>query len=386
MSRNFTTAELHAALDDTRARLLAIYAELSPDLWQAVPYEKIINPPRWEIGHVAWFTERWCLRQRNGDLAPSRFLANGDRWYDSGRIEHSTRWTLDLPDLDATRAYLAGVLDATHAALDTGSVDPYFFQLSLYHEDMHCEALQYTLQTLGVALPSDTGIRRGPPALGEGGELCFPGGEVEIGSHEGAGFVFDNEKWARTERLAPFAIDRRPVSNAEYRAFVEDGGYAQPQWWSEAGRQWLAATGRRAPRTWRRGSQGWERRAFDAWLPLVAAEPVFHISAFEAEAWCAWAGRRLPAEAEWECAAKTFGRDFNPWGHVWQWTASPFAPYAGFSPDPYEDYSRLWFHTHRAVRGGSFATPPRLLDAVFRNFYEPQRDDIFIGFRSARDL
>ena len=131
MSRNFTTAQLHDALDDTRARLLAIYAELPPDIWQAVPYEKIINPPRWEIGHVAWFTERWCLRQRNDNLAPSRFLADGDRWYDSGRVEHSTRWALDLPDLDATRAYLAGVLDATHAALDTGSVDPYFFQLSL---------------------------------------------------------------------------------------------------------------------------------------------------------------------------------------------------------------------------------------------------------------
>jgi len=384
MMRTFSTAELHAALDDSRARLLALYAELPPELWQTAPYEKIINPPRWEIGHVAWFAERWCLRQHDGGLAASRFLSDGDRWYDSGRVEHSTRWTLDLPDLNATRAYLAGVLEATHAALDAGAADAYFFQLSLFHEDMHCEALHYTLQTLGVPPPEGARIRRGPPTLGEGGDLHFPGGEVQIGSPESAGFVFDNEKWAHTVTLAPFAIDRRAVSNAEYLAFVEDGGYERPESWSEAGRQWLTETGRRMPRTWRRNSQGWERRAFDAWIALAPNEPVLHVSAFEAEAWCRWAGRRLPTEAEWECAAKTFGDAFSPWGHVWQWTASPFAPYAGFSPDPYADYSQPWFHTHRAVRGGSFATPARLLDAVFRNFYEPQRDDIFVGFRSAR--
>lgn len=386
MTRDLSKVELHAALDDSRAHLLALYAELPPALWQAVPYEKIINPPRWEIGHVAWFAERWCLRRRNGGFAPSRFLADGDRWYDSSNVPHVTRWTLDLPDLEATRAYLAAVLDATHAALDAGAADPYFFQLALYHEDMHCEALHYTLQTLGVPPPADSRIRRGPPALGAGGELRFPGGEVTIGSRKNAGFVFDNEKWAHAVTLPPFAIDARPVSNAEFLAFVEDGGYARTEWWSEAGRQWLAATERRAPRYWRRGAQGWERRAFDAWLPLAPDEPVFHVSAFEAEAWCRRAGRRLPTEAEWECAAKTFGAPFNPWDHVWQWTASPFAPYEGFTADPYADYSQPWFHTHRAVRGGSFATPVRLLDPVFRNFYEPQRDDIFVGFRSARDL
>ncbi|MBZ0134079.1 MAG: SUMF1/EgtB/PvdO family nonheme iron enzyme [Rhodocyclaceae bacterium] len=386
MSRAFTTAELHAALDDARARLLAIYSGLPPALWQAVPYLRIINPPRWEIGHVAWFAERWCLRRQNGGFAPSRFLADADRWYDSGNVEHTTRWTLDLPGLAATRAYLANVLDATHAALDAGDVDAYFFQLALYHEDMHCEALQYTLQTLGVPLPADARLAACPLMLGEGGELWFPGGEVEIGSSENADFVFDNEKWAHAVTLPPFAIDRRPVSNADYLAFVEDGGYARPEWWSETGRQWLADTGRKAPRYWRRGAQGWERRAYGAWLPLAPGEPVLHVSAFEAEAWCAWAGRRLPAEEEWECAAKTFGDAFSPWGHAWQWTASPFAPYAGFSPDPYADYSQPWFHTHRAVRGGSFATTARLLDPVFRNFYEPQRDDIFVGFRSARDL
>jgi iron(II)-dependent oxidoreductase len=384
MTRELSKAGLHAELDDSRARLLALYADLPPNLWLTVPYLPILNPPRWEIGHVAWFAERWCLRRRDGGFSASRFLHDPDHWYDSSRVAHAARWALDLPGLAATRAYLAAVLDACHAALDQDGADPYFFRLALYHEDMHCEALHYTLQTLGAPLPA--GLPAGPPRPGAGGELHFPGGEIEVGSRRDDAFVFDNEKWAHGVRLAPFAIDARPVSNAAFLAFVEDGGYERTEGWSEAGRQWLAETGRRAPRHWRRGAKGWERRAFDRWLPLVAEEPVLHVSAFEAEAWCHRAGRRLPTEAEWECAARTFGDAFTPWGHVWQWTASPFAPYAGFSADPYADYSQPWFHSHRAVRGGSFATPGRLLEPAFRNFYEPQRDDIFVGFRSARDL
>jgi len=383
-TRKLTKAGLHGALDDCRAHLLALYAGLPAQLWQAVPYLRIINPPRWEIGHVAWFAERWCLRRQADGFAPSRLLADGDRWYDSSNVAHETRWTLDLPDLAATRTYLADVLAACHVALEAEAADPYFFQLALYHEGMHGEALHYTLQTLEQPLPA--GLPAGPPALDAGSELHFPGGEIEIGSRRDAAFAFDNEKWAHAVRLPPFAIDAQPVRNAEFLAFVEDGGYERPELWSAAGRQWLADTGRKAPRHWRRGAQGWERRAFDVWIPLAPVEPVFHVSAFEAEAWCSHAGRRLPSEAEWECAARTFDDAFSPWGHVWQWAASAFAPYAGFAPDAYADYSQPWFHTHRAVRGGSFATPACLLDPAFRNFYEPQRDDIFVGFRSARDL
>ncbi len=386
MTRQMTKAALHAALDDARAHLLALYANLPPNLWRSVPYLKIINPPRWEIGHVAWFAERWCLRRLGSGFTTSRFLHDPDRWYDSSRIAHEARWALDLPSLTATRGYLEGVLDACHAALDREGADPYYFQLALYHEDMHCEALHYTLQTLGLAPSARVRTRRGPPALSPNDELHFSGGETEIGSPPGDAFVFDNEKWAHTVRLAPFAIDARPVNNEEFLAFVEDGGYERTEWWSEAGRQWLQETGRRAPRYWRRGERGWERRAFEAWVPLTPEEPVMHVSAFEAEAWCRRAGRRLPTEAEWEHAARSYDAAFTPWGHVWQWTASPFAPYAGFSADPYADYSQPWFHSHRVVRGGSFVTPVRLLDPAFRNFYEPHRDDIFVGFLSARDL
>jgi iron(II)-dependent oxidoreductase len=383
-----TAEALHAALDDARARLLALSSAL-PD---AVPCLPIINPPRWEIGHVAWFAERWCLRRRpDGGIAPPRFMDAADSWYDSSRIEHDQRWTLALPDPAATRAYLAGVLDALHAGLhesarngETGDGDLYFFLLALYHEDMHCEALHYTLQTLGLPAPQVRNMRQGPHAMGPGGELEFPGGTIELGARQHTGFAFDNEKWAHAHELRAFAIDRRPVNNGEFAAFVEDGGYAREALWSREGLQWLLASGLSAPGYWRRGSRGWERRAFDAWLPLAEHEPVLHVTAHEAEAWCRWAGRRLPTEAEWECAAKSFGPAFNPWGHAWQWTASDFVPYPGFAPDPYEDYSQPWFNTHRAVRGGSFATPERLLDPHFRNFYQPQRGDIFVGFRSAR--
>lgn len=387
MSRQFSRAALHAALDDSRRRLLALYAELPGALWQAVPYLKIINPPRWEIGHVAWFAERWCLRRRSDGFAASQLLPAGDRWFDSGNVAHATRWTLGLPGREALHEYLAATLAACHEALDSApETDSYFFQLALYHEDMHCEALHYTLHTLAQPLPQQAGLADGPSLSDRGGELCFPGGEVRLGASDAAGFVFDNEKWAHGVRLAPFAIDRRPLNNGEFLAFVEDGGYAHPGWWSAPGRAWLDETGRRAPRDWRQQDGGWQQRAFDVWLPLAEDAPLMRVSAFEAEAWCRWAGRRLPTEAEWEGAARAFGADFQPWGQVWQWTASAFLPYAGFSPDPYEAYSQPWFHTHRAVRGGSFATPARLLDVAFRNFYEPQRDDIFIGFRSARSL
>lgn len=386
MSAQVSTADLVAMLGDARARTLELVSGLDQERLMG-PQSEIVNPLLWEIGHLAWFHEQFILRGL--DRAPPQ-LAAADGLYDSARVPHATRWSIPLPALPDTLAYMARVQDALVRRLDgrePTAQEAELYQLVTFHEDMHDEAFTYTRQTLGYPRPSfaasasarDTGTGPWP------GDVAVGGGTWQLGAEPG-GFVFDNEKWAHAVRLAPFAIDRRPVSNAEFLAFVEDGGYERLEWWSEQGRQWLADAGRRTPRTWRRGAQGWQRRAYDAWLPLAPNEPVLHVSAFEAEAWCRRAGRRLPTEAEWECAAKTFGEACSPWGHVWQWTASPFAPYAGFSPDAYEDYSRPWFHTHRAVRGGSFATPARLLDPVFRNFYEPQRDDIFVGFRSARDL
>lgn len=320
----------------------------------------IVNPPLWEIGHVAWFQERWCLRmaQSGAPLGPS-ILEGADALYDSSAVAHDTRWDLPLPGLEATRAYMAEALERVRARLarEPGNAAlNYYAQLSLYHEDMHAEAFHYTRQTLGYADP-DAGA---PECVAAAGDEEFAGGRFERGARPGPDFVFDNEKWAHEVEVAPFRMARAPVTNGEYRVYVEEGAGA-------------------APRYWRKEDGVWLQRRFDRWLPLAPADPVLHVSALEAEGYCRWAGRRLPSEAEWEFAARS-GR-LAP-GRVWEWTSSAFLPYPGFSPDPYEDYSRPWFGTHRVLRGASFSTPARLARPAFRNFYTPARADVFCGFRT----
>ena len=378
-ARNYTIS----LLDEFAAWTNSVSVEgvRSPDPLH-VPCLAIINPPLWELGHVAWFMEYWCQRYRD-EAAPPRSsrLSDADRWYDSRQVPHESRWLLDLPDWSATRRYLE---DTLHSALDAlnslPDADPalYFHRLVLFHEDMHGEAFHYTRQTL--VWPAPDGLDDLPPTI----DIELAGGAFLLGSSPaGQGFVFDNEKWAHPQRIEGFAISATPVKNADYLEFVEAGGYRQRQWWSKSGYAWLAASGQTMPRYWRRVEGIWQQRRFADWVDLAPAQPVIHLTAHEAEAWCRWAGRRLPTEAEWEYAA-LHAPDFD-WGtQVWEWTASEFAPYPGFSPDPYAEYAAPFFHTHHSVRGGSFATRGRMRNPRYRNYYEPQRDDIFVGFRSCR--
>jgi EgtB-related family protein len=191
-------------------------------------------------------------------------------------------------------------------------------------------------------------------------DLDIKGGRFLLGAMQDEDeFVFDNEKWAHEVEVASFRIASAPVSNAQYLEFVEDGG--------------------NAPRYWQEVDGKWRERRFDKWIPLPGSEPVRHVDWNEAQAYCAWAKRRLPTEAEFELALKH--EDFS-WGAVWEWTSSPFEPYPGFVIDPYADYSKPWFGTHKVLRGASFTTPRRMVRRTFRNFYQPQRGDVFCGFRT----
>lgn len=387
--RNATPNELARSLQDARDYTLSLFEcflSAGLDVPGKVPLLAIVNPPLWELGHLAWFAEWYILREAESSdpTAAQRnsLLTKGDDWFDSNTVPHDARWSLGLPSSGALKTYCHEVLDR---ALDKLSRVPneanalYPYRLALAHEDMHGEAFAYTLQTLGVLLPPVL-AQRTIPSWSQG-EIRFPGGTIELGSKPDQGFVFDNEKWAHPSYVPSFKLDSTLISNAQYSEFIDDGGYQHPQFWTTAGRAWLMRQERSAPRDWLRDGRHWRCERFGMHTTLPAHEPVRHVCLFEAQAYCAWAGRRLPTEAEWEFAA-TSGHPALRWGDLWEWTCTPFEPYPGFSADAYREYSAPWFATHQVLRGASFATQARMRSAKYRNFYLPERDDIFVGFRT----
>jgi iron(II)-dependent oxidoreductase len=400
------------------------------------PQLSIVNPPLWEVGHVGFFHDYFALRMLYG--LPDYQQADAARLYDSSSVEHDDRWDLPLPDKASTYAYLSAVREAMLARLpDSGlatEAQSYVYQLTVLHEDMHTEAFTYTRQTLADPAPPLPGAVPEVPGGGAlEGDVAVPGGEHRLGSDTDVAFRFDNEKPAHTVTVAPFRISRAPVTNSEYQAFVEDGGYTRREFWSDEGWQWLTASELEAPLYWQRDGQGnWCVRWFDRWIPLAPHEPVAWVNWYEAEAYCRWAGRRLPTEIEWEVAASRVptddgsalapGKRLYPWGdgsfpdtqlanldgvrlhtvavgafpagdsglgcrqmlgNVWEWTASRFDPYPGFQADLYQDYSEPWFpEGRRVLRGGSWATRARLINNNHRNFFLPDRNDVPSGFRT----
>ena len=397
-ARNADRATLERMLCASRERTLALLAcfesALGPQM--RVPQTPLFNPPLWELGHVGWFHEYWTRRnlQRARGVAcapdhprPTSLLENADRLYDSSHVPHDSRWDLPLPDIDVSRAYLRAVLDSELELLRGSAEDDaslYFFRLVMLHEDMHGEAAIYMAQALGV-LVSDALCKPNPrQATPATRSLRHEAGDWRLGSIDN-GFVFDNELAAHAVTLPAFEIDARAVRWRDYLPFVEAGGYAQGRWWTPQGWSWLQALARGLPRYLRPAAAtpnrpGWEIQRFGQWMELDLDAPAVHLSYFEAQAWCRWAGRVLPTEAQWECAAM-HEPDFD-WGEVWEWTASTFNPYPGFVAHPYRDYSAPWFADRPVLRGASLASTPRMAHPRYRNFFTPERTDIHVGFRS----
>ena len=387
--RTATAAELAAFLQDARAHTLALFDCFTIagfDLPRRLPALPAVDPPSWELGHIAWFAEWYILRGAlsSEPIAAQRtsLLTKGDDWFDPNTVPQSARRTLDLPGTGALKTYCREVLDRV---LDKLSRTPgehqalYPYRLALAYEDLRGEALASALRALDAILPQQL-ADHAMPAWAQG-EIRFPGGTIELGSGPDTGFVFDNEKWAHPCHVPAFTMDSTLVSNAQYAEFVDDGGYRHPHFWSAAGRAWLMHHACVAPRDWQRDGRHWRCNRFGSLEALPANEPVRHINLFEAQAYCVWADRRLPSEAEWEYAALSAHPALR-WGDLWEWTCSPFEPYPGFVPDAYREYSAPFFGTHQVLRGASFATPPRLRSPKFRNFCLPRRNDMFSGFRT----
>jgi iron(II)-dependent oxidoreductase len=423
-----TRLQLADWVRDARLRTCELVADLA-DSQLLGPRMSIVNPLLWEIGHVAWFQEKWVLRRGGGP--PLR--TDVDALYDSAAVPHNVRWDLPLPDREQTLRYLRAVGERVLERLQQPEADPgatYFTLLSVFHEDMHTEAFTYTRQTLGYPAPFVGAAFKLAAASEAGpmpGEVEIPGGTFLLGAAADEPFVFDNEKWEHAVEVRPFAIARAPTTQAEFAAFVEDDGYSRECLWSGEGWRWRHQAEASHPVYWRREAPGrWWRRDFDRWVPLEPHRPVLHVNWYEADAYCRWSGRRLPTEAEWEMAASegAAGRKRRfPWGddwptspaaepanldwramgcvdvaafpagdssfgcrqmfgNVWEWTASDFLPYPGFAADPYKEYSEPWFGTHNVLRGGCWATRSRLLRNTLRNFYRPDRRDVWAGFRT----
>ena len=424
------TISLPSQVRDTRKRTLQLIAGLD-DKQMMGPRMATINPLRWEIGHTAYFYEYWILRHHLGEPP---LLRQADALFDSISIAHDERWDLPLPEIPDVLAYMQAVENRVCEHLDNAPADPardYLTQYAVYHEDMHTEAFTYTRQTLGYPPPVlDTLAPATDSGAGLAGDADIPGGSFMLGAPPDSGFVFDNEKWAHHCEVAPFRIARAAVSNREFAAFVDAGGYANRHYWGDDGWTWRTQTGLEHPVYWRRDGDGWQQRRFDIWYPLPPHAAVVHVNWHEAQAYCRWAGRRLPTELEWEVAAAgqptsdgkglAETKRYFPWGetaptaelanldgyalgtidvgalpgsdsafgcrqmigNVWEWTDTTFGPYPGFTPDMYADYSQPLFGQTKVLRGGAWPTRGRMIRNTWRSYYGPDRNDVFAGFRT----
>ena len=422
-------------IEDARNRTLELLQGL--DNKQLIgPQLPNVNPLLWEIGHVAFFYDYFILKEKFN--LRSVLGDDAEKLYDSITIAHKNRWKLPLPSLEDTLSYMENVQDRIIQKLDDIELDEeinFAYQFGIYHEDMHAEAFLWGRQALGYPFPalSNNQLENRKPVTGAyPGFAEIPGGTFRLGASPSDSFYFDNEKWEQNVKVEPFSIALAPVTNQEFAQFVDEGGYSYSEFWCPDGLKWLNSVSRRHPGYWENcDSESWLVRRFDKYFPISPYEPVIHVNWFEARAYCAWAGFRLPTELEWEVAAVGIFDEYQslsnskhlfPWGdvspnttlanldgvllgctdvadfpegdslfgcrqmlgNVWEWTSDTFSPFPGFEADSYDEYSAPLFGTTRVLKGGAWTSRGRMIRPGYRNFFAPERWDIFSGFRGCK--
>ena len=357
------------------------------------------SPGKWHLAHSSWFFEAMILAGQTGyEPVDPRFQTLFNSYYDAlgERVPRRERGLMTRPSLDQVLAYRREIDRRMESWLEAGPADErqaYLFTLGLHHDQQHQELFLMDLLNLMARSPLDPAAydaepRRSPAQDARGGETRFEGGLVRIG-HDGGGFAFDSEGPEHRQWLEPYGLDHDLVSNGDWLAFIEDGGYARPELWLSDGWSAARAEGWTAPLYWRRDEAGWTTMTLAGRQAVDPAAPVRHVSFYEAEAYARWAGRRLPTEAEWEHAVRCRPEVFtNAFGEVWQWTSSGYTPYRGFRPTEgtASEYNGKFMANQMVLRGSSWATPEGHARASYRNFFYPHQRWAFMGLRLARDL